>query len=111
MVSSGLLRCEVEKSGDDQDGNKVTLVKCHGRLVSDTAGDLREMVKPLLRAGGRTVVDLGAVDHLDSSGLGTLVTLKASAVKQGYCILEIVNMTPHILQLLRITKLQEILAS
>jgi anti-anti-sigma factor len=111
MASDRSLRCEVENSPDDQYGNKVKTVRCYGRLVSDTAGDLREKVKSLLAGGGRTVIDLGNVDYLDSSGLGTLVALKASALKQGYSILEIVNMTPHILQLLRITKLQEILAS
>jgi anti-anti-sigma regulatory factor len=45
------------------------------------------------------------VKHLDSSGLGALVGLKASAINQGLCILEFVNMTPRILELLRITHL------
>jgi len=48
---------------------------------------------------------------VDSSGLGTLVALKASAVRQGLCILEFTNMTPRILELLRITNLMQILTS
>jgi anti-anti-sigma factor len=111
MGSLGSLRCEVEHSKNDQYGNKMQMVKCRGRLVSDTATDLRDTVKPLLVGSGRIVIDLADVDYLDSSGLGTLVSLKASAVKQGYSILQVVNMAPRILQLLRITKLQEVLSS
>jgi anti-anti-sigma factor len=110
MASDDSLRCEIETSKDDQFGNKVRVVKCYGKLVSDTTNKLRETVKPLLPEGGRIVIDLADVDHLDSSGLGTLVSLKASAVKQGLCILEFANITPRILQLFRVTKLQEILS-
>ena len=83
----------------------MTTVKCHGRLVSDTASGMKEVVKPLLPLGGRIVVDLGDVSYLDSSGLGTLVGLKASALNQGLVILEFANMTPRVLELLRITHL------
>jgi anti-anti-sigma factor len=111
MASDDLFRCEIETAEDDQFGNKVKVVKCHGKLVSDTTNKLRETVKPLLPEGGRIVIDLADVDHLDSSGLGTLVSLKASAVRQGLCILEFANITPRILQLFHVTKLAEILSS
>src|ERR1700733_16336202 len=111
MGSGDLLRCEIEGTKDDQFGNKVRVVKCHGKLVTETTNKLRETVKPLLPEGGRIVIDLGDVEHLDSSGLGALVSLKASAVKQGLCILEFANITPRILQLFRVTKLAEILTS
>jgi anti-sigma B factor antagonist len=111
MASDDQLRCEVISSGDDQFGNKLKTVKCHGKLVSETTNQLRETVKPLLPEGGKIVIDLADVEHLDSSGLGALVSLKASAVKQGLCILEFANITPRILQLFRVTKLAEILGS
>jgi anti-anti-sigma regulatory factor len=44
---------------------------------------------------------------LDSSGLGALVGLRASAVNQGLCILEFANMTPRVLELLRLTRLTQ----
>jgi anti-sigma B factor antagonist len=110
MASDDSLRCEIEIEKDDQFGNKVKVVKCHGKLVSETTNKLRETVKPLLPEGGRVVIDLGDVEHLDSSGLGALVSLKASAVRQGLCILEFANLTPRILQLFRVTKLQEMLS-
>ena len=49
------LRCEVIKSNDDEFGNRVASVKCHGRLASDAVLEIREVVKPLVRAGGALV--------------------------------------------------------
>jgi len=103
--------CEVVKSNDDEFGNRVTTVTCHGRLTSDTSVAMKETVKPLIPVGGRIIIDLGDVSYLDSSGLGTLVTLKVSAVKQGYCILEFSEMTPRIMELLRISNLTQILSN
>jgi anti-anti-sigma factor len=106
MPPEGSLRLEVEKSTDEL-ANKVTTIKCHGRLVSETAGEMKDVVKPLIPLGGRIVLDLGELNYMDSSGLGTLLGLKASAIKQGYCMLELVNTTPRILELLRITSVTQ----
>src|SRR5216684_5529580 len=49
MARDGSLRCELEKSKDkDENGNQVTTIKCHGELVSETAGEMKEMVRPLI---------------------------------------------------------------
>jgi anti-anti-sigma factor len=69
------------------------------------------VVKPLIPRGGRILLDLTDVEHLDSSGLGTLVGLKASAVNAGYCRLELVNISPRVADLLRITKLTQLFSS
>jgi anti-anti-sigma factor len=106
----GSLQFEIEKSKDELN-NGVTTVRCHGRIVSDTASELRDAVKPLIPEGGRILIDLTDVEHLDSSGLGTLVGLKASALNAGYCRLELVNLSPRIADLLRLTKLTQLLAS
>jgi anti-anti-sigma factor len=112
MSPDRAFHCEVEKSsGKDERGNQVTAVKCHGRLISETAGEVKEVVKPLISQGGRIIVDLADVSQLDSSGLGALVGLKASAINQGYCILEFKNMTPRVLELLRITHLTQMFSS
>lgn len=111
MTPTNSLQCEVAKSGTDPQGNEVTTVKCHGRLVSETAAELKQSVKPLLAGGGRIVVDLGDVNYLDSSGLGALVGLKVSAISQGLCILEFVNMTPRVLELMRISNLVQMLST
>jgi len=111
MATNGALQREVENSPNDERGNKVTTIKCHGRLISETSGEMKELVKPLIPQGGRIVIDLGDLNYLDSSGLGALVGLKASAIKQGMCMLELVNMTPRIMELLRITNLMSLFSS
>ena len=102
---------EIEKSPDDQAGNKVTTVICHGNAVADNMGDFKTTVKSLITQGGRIVIDLGDVRFVDSSALGAFVSLKVTAVKQGLCILEFVHMTPRILELLRLTRIDKLLAT
>ena len=110
MARDGSFHCELEKS-IDKSGNQVTTIKCHGDLVSNTAGEIKDLVRPLIPLGGRIIIDLGDVKHLDSAGLGALVGLKASAIKQGLCRLELANMTPGLLELLRITHLTQMFSS
>jgi anti-sigma B factor antagonist len=106
------LHCEIEESKErDELGNRVTTVKCHGRLVSETVLEIKVAVNPLIATGGRIIIDLSDVSHLDSCGLGILVGLKASAMRQGFCILEFANLTPRILDLLRITNLTQLFSS
>jgi anti-anti-sigma factor len=113
MARDGSFRCELEKSKDNEDenGNQVTTIKCHGELVSNTAGEIKEVVRPLILLGGRIIIDLGDVKHLDSAGLGALVGLKTSAINQGLCTLELANVTPGVLELLRITHLTQMFSS
>src|ERR1700692_3018039 len=101
MARDGSFHCELEKSKDeDENGNQVTTIKCHGELVSTTACEIKEEVTPLILPGGLIIIHLGDVKHLDSDGLGALVGLKTSAINQGRCILELANMTPGLLELL-----------
>ena len=112
MARDGSFHCELEKSKDnDENGNPVTTIKCHGELVSHTVGKIKEVVRPLILLGGRIIIDLGDVKHLDSSGLGTLVGLKTSAINQGQCSLELANLTPGVQELLRITHLTQMFSS
>jgi anti-anti-sigma factor len=92
----------VEISGD------TTTIKCHGRIVAQTAPELKELVKPMIPKCRQIVLDLSDVDHVDSSGLGTLVGLKISVASAAYCALEFVNRTPRIKDLFHITKLNQI---
>lgn len=101
--------CDVESSVEE--GVKVTTVRCHGRLVNQTAGEVKEIVKPLIPEGGVIVIDLSDVTYLDSLGLGTLVGLKVSAINEGYCTLRLDNLSPRIQELLRLTNLTKLFAS
>jgi anti-anti-sigma factor len=95
---------EVEP-GPKEDIGPVTTIVCHGRIVSETSAKLKEAVKPLIPAGGRIILDLTDVAYMDSSGLGTLVGLKVSAMKEGYCKLELLNLSPRVKDLLRLSNL------
>ncbi len=101
MASSSphFFRYEVEMS------NGTTIIRCHGRIVRETAGELKQLVKPMIPKCRHIVLDLSDVDHIDSSGLGTLVGLKVSAAAAAYCTLQFIHLSPHVKELLRITKL------
>jgi anti-sigma B factor antagonist len=107
--SDTVFRCEVESSVED--GVKVTTVRCHGRLINQTAGEVKDIVKPLIPDGGTIVIDLKDVTFLDSLGLGTLVGLKVSAINEGYCTLKLENLTPRVKELLKLTNLTNLFAS
>ena len=111
MSSATSFTYEVKKGPDDQHGNKVTTIKCHGRLTSENTAEIKDLVKPLLPLGGHIIIDLGDLTFLDSSGLGALVGLKVSAVKQGLVILEFANMTPRIMELLSISGLKQMFST
>jgi anti-anti-sigma factor len=112
MARDGSFHCALETSKDndkDENGKQVMTIKCSGELVSGApAGEIKELVRPLIPLGGRIIIDLGEVRHLDSAGLGALVGLKVSAINQGQCMLELANMKPGVLELLRITHLTQL---
>ena len=51
------------------------------------------------------------MNYLDSSGLGALVGLKVSAINQGLVLLEFANMTPRVLELMRLSNLIQMLST
>jgi hypothetical protein len=50
--SSPQFSYELEISGD------TTTVKCHGRIISDTATEIKDLVKPMIPKCRRIVLDL-----------------------------------------------------
>ncbi len=94
-----------------ENGVKKTTVLCHGRLVNQTAGTVKDIVKPMIPQGGIIVIDLADVTFLDSLGLGTLVGLKVSAINEGYCQLRLENLTPRLQELLSLTNLTKLFSS
>jgi anti-sigma B factor antagonist len=96
------------QSAEDENEWKVTTITCHGRLVSDTADQIKKLVKPLISEGGRIVIDFADLKYLDSLGIGTLVGLKVSAINKGFCKLEFVNLSPRMRELLTFTNLTQL---
>jgi anti-sigma B factor antagonist len=80
------------------------VIECRGRLVREATDQLRQTVKPLLSKTKCVVLDLTALAHMDSSGLGTVVGLYVSAKTAG-CQLQLINLNQRIRQLLGMTHL------
>jgi anti-sigma B factor antagonist len=98
---------------DSEDANKyvTTTITCHGRLITQNKEELRALVHPLIQRGGRRIVlDFADLDYVDSSGLGAVVGLKASAISKGLCTLQLVNLTPRVKQLFSITNVLQMLS-
>ncbi len=101
---------EIDQARDANDFN-VTIINCHGKLISENADEIRKVVHPLILQGDRIALDFADLQYLDSSGLGAIVGLKVSAVSRGLCVLELRNLTPRVKELLRITNLMQLFSS
>jgi len=83
----------------------VIVVYLSGAILFDEESTfLRVRVKDLLNKSRQIVLDLGNVTRIDSSGLGTLVALYASARRAGGDI-KLANLGNHIKEALQITRL------
>ena len=97
-AAAGLLTLEVEREGD------VAIVRCHGRLVAGVNNILYAKVCQLMPDSKRIVLDLGDLAYMDSTGLGTLVRIYASARGAGVS-LELTHLGKRIRELLSMTNL------
>ena len=85
------------------------VVRCSGKITSDTIQYLKATVKPLLSESKTVVLDLTHVTYMDSSGLGAIVGLyiSAKAVKGR---LKLINLNEHLKEIFSITRLGQVLA-
>jgi anti-sigma B factor antagonist len=111
MAPQAMFLFEVEES-EDENKLPVTTVKCKGKMLRDSGLKVKNLVKPLIEAGGRhIIIDLSELESLDSSGLGVLVGLKVTAANKGPSRVDIINLSPRISELLKITNLTELFAN
>jgi len=84
----------------------VTIVDIKGRIVlGEESASMRDVVCDLLSKGHKEILlNLGAVDYIDSMGLGSLVGAFASVRKQGG-ELKLLNLTNKVTDLMQITRL------
>jgi anti-sigma B factor antagonist len=101
--SEKVLSFEIERDGDS------AVVKCHGRLVAGTTEEFYQEVKGLLPETKVVVVDLAELTYVDSSGLGTLVRLHASARKLG-CDFKLLHLGKQLRNVLKLTNLLSVFA-
>jgi anti-sigma B factor antagonist len=84
----------------------VTIVDISGRIVlGEESASLRDLIRDLLSKGRKQILlNLGAVDYIDSAGLGSLVGASASVRKQGG-ELKLLDLPDKIVDVMQITKL------
>jgi anti-sigma B factor antagonist len=86
----------------------IAILHLKGRLTVGEASSIREKVSEVLAAGGKNVIfDLGQVDYIDSTGLGSMVICYTTIKKQGGA-LKLVNPNKRNIELLLLTKLHTI---
>jgi len=87
---------------------RADLVTLPKQLVMANAPDARNAIKDLIRQGHtRLVLDLQAVDFVDSSGLSVLVsTLKAAQAEKGEVVL--LGPTDGVRSLIELTRLHKV---
>jgi anti-sigma B factor antagonist len=86
----------------------IAILHLKGRLTVGEASSIREKVTEVIAAGGKNVIfDLGHVDYIDSTGLGSMVICYTTIKKQGGA-LKLVNPNKRNIELLLLTKLHTI---
>ena len=93
-----MLSLTIQKLGD------IAIVHCAGRIAFPDARELRTALLRQLRS--RTLVlNLVETVAIDASGLGVLVSVRTWAKQTGR-VLKLMNVTPWVEQLLRLTNLR-----
>ncbi|HXZ31364.1 MAG TPA: STAS domain-containing protein [Terriglobales bacterium] len=83
----------------------VLVVDCSGRIVfGEESAYLRDAIKKLIAEKQNLVLNLSAVNYIDSGGLGTLVGLYITA-RNGGTSIKLANLTQRVGDLLQVTKL------
>ncbi len=91
-----MLTVIVQRQGD------VPLLRCVGRIVR---GDETALICAAVQLQARSIIlDLTEIDAIDAAGIGLLVSMQAAGF-----YLTLLNPTPHVRDLLRVTKLDSIL--
>lgn len=91
---------------NSREQNGVTIIDVTGKISLGSGNqELRDYINKTLEEGNKKIVlNLGELNYLDSSGVGTLVGCFTSAQNRG-ASLKLLNLTKKIRDLLSITKL------
>jgi anti-sigma B factor antagonist len=93
-----VLQLEIERKPD------TNIVHCTGKVVIESWTLFSVTVRALFPEGKPILVDLANVSRVDSVGIGTFVSVWASARKSG-CELKFINLNDDIHDLFEITRL------
>lgn len=81
----------------------ILVLSCAGRLNAEVSQEFKDKTRPLLKPGTRVILDLGDVTHVDSSGLGAVVSVYATARSTG-CQFQICNLTEPVKRIFGLTR-------
>ena len=87
------------------------VVNLSGSIYVEEAAQIRESLIGYIEKGHKTfVVDLGNVDYIDSSGLGTLEAIQKRALQNGGSVIikNLKGLVKDLFELTRLTKVFEI---
>ncbi len=86
----------------------ISLVELTGRFTSFEAKAFRETIHGLVKDGHTNIVlNLSALDYLDSSGIGELVRNYMTVVKKGGAM-KVVGLAPRVEEILKVTQLYQV---
>ncbi|HKV23538.1 MAG TPA: STAS domain-containing protein [Candidatus Acidoferrum sp.] len=87
----------------------ASLIDLHGRLTFLEVGVLRENISRLLSDGRKHIVlNMSALQYLDSSGIGELARIYVTALKRGGEI-RVVGLSRNVEEVLKITQLYQVI--
>ncbi|MBI4457199.1 MAG: STAS domain-containing protein [Acidobacteria bacterium] len=86
--------------------DSVTILDLSGKItLGESSVELRNRIRELVKSGHKNILlNLGSVSHMDSSGIGELVSAYTSVTNNGGQ-LKLLNLTKKLHELLAITKL------
>ncbi len=86
----------------------ISLLDVSGRLTFFEVGALRDSVSRLLKQGRKNIVlNLSALQYLDSSGIGELARIYVSVVKESG-ELKVVGLSSRVQEILKTTQLYQV---
>jgi anti-anti-sigma factor len=94
-----LLRLETERSSGEE-----VVIHCYGKLTSKSAEMFRSKVKEVIPGSKRLILDFEKLDYMDSTGLGSVVSVFVTAKSHG-CEIRMVNLSKRVAELMRLTRL------
>lgn len=98
-LQSGTFTISIRKKG------AVSILDVSGRLTWFEGSALRDAISQLLKEGRKNIVlNLGALDYLDSSGIGELARSYVSVVKKGGAV-KVVGLSAKVEEVLKMTQL------
>lgn len=102
------LECNLDFSATIRHSPQASLIDLRGRLTFFEVGVLRENVARLLAEGRKHIVlNLSALEYLDSSGIGELARIYVMVLKSGG-EMKVVGLTRNVEEVLKITHLYQV---